>query len=149
MSQNTPIHVYETVIKSTPEQVWQALTDPELTQKYYFNCRVESDWQKGSACRYYGARGTVDLDGTILEIEPQHLLVTTFEPKWVPDTGASPSKLTWEIQPLRGVSLVRLTHTDIDDTSFEAGRMHLGWVYSLSSLKSLLETGKSLPNMFG
>lgn len=77
-------HVYETVVRAMPEQVWQALTTPDLTQKYYFGCRVESDWQEGSPCRYYGAQGAVNLDGKILEITPQQRLVTTFEPKWVP-----------------------------------------------------------------
>jgi uncharacterized protein YndB with AHSA1/START domain len=152
MSQNstTADHVYEIVIRSTPDQVWQALTDGEFTQRYYFNTRVESDWQPGSLCRYYDPKGNVSLEGEILEIEPQRSLKTTFKPMWVPQSeGGQLSTLSWEIQALGPVSSVKLTHAGIDDASFQAGRMHLGWVYALSSLKSLLETGEPLPNIFG
>src|SRR6266700_2174805 len=134
MSQNTSSHVYEIVIRSTPEHIWQALTDGGITQKYYFNCRVESDWKQGSPVRYYGPKGTVDLDGEIIEIVPQQRLVTTFKPKWFPQTTEHPSTLSWEIQPMQVVTQVKLTHSDIDDASFEAGQMHLGWIYCLSSL---------------
>jgi uncharacterized protein YndB with AHSA1/START domain len=149
MSQNTSTHEYEIVVLSTPEAVWQALTNGEQTQKYYFGCRVESDWQVGSSCRYYGPKGGVDLDGEIIEIEPQQRLLTTFKPMWFPQKeGEKPSTLTWQIIPLGPTSQIKLTHSDVDDAAFEAGRMHMGWVYCLSSLKTLLETGESLPNIF-
>ncbi|MBV9689942.1 MAG: SRPBCC family protein [Ktedonobacteraceae bacterium] len=148
MSQATTSHVYEIFIRSTPERIWQALTDGDLTQKYYFGCRVESDWKVGSTCNYYGPKGTIDLEGKIVEIEPQQRLVTTFEPKWFPPSEEKPSILTWEIQPMQVVSQVKLTHAEIDDASFEAGQLHMGWLYCLSSLKSLLETGEGLPDIF-
>ncbi|GAB4199877.1 MAG: SRPBCC domain-containing protein [Roseiflexaceae bacterium] len=140
-------HTYETIVLSTPEQVWNALTDGELTQQYYFGTRVESDWTKGSPVRYYGYDGQIALDGEILEIEPAQRLVTTFVPNWVP--GAGSSQLSWEIQSLGPVSHIKLVHSGIDDATFEAGQMHLGWVFGLASLKSLLENGQALPNIFG
>lgn len=149
MSQNTSTHEYEIVVRSTPEAIWQALTTGEQTQKYYFGCRVESDWRVGSACRYYGPKGSVDLDGEVIEIEPQQRLLTTFKPKWFPQLeGSQPSTLAWEIIPMGPASEVKLTHANIDDATFEAGQMHMGWVYCLSSLKSLLETGEGLPDIF-
>lgn len=148
MSQATFPHVYEIFIRSTPERIWQALTDGDLTQKYYFDCRVESDWKPGSTCSYYNPKGTVDLEGEVLEIEPQSRLVTTFKQKWFPQPEEKASTLKWEIQPMQVVSQVKLTHADIDDASFEAGQMHMGWLYCLSSLKSMLETGEGLPDIF-
>jgi uncharacterized protein YndB with AHSA1/START domain len=148
MSQETATHVYETFIRTSPDRIWQALTDGDLTRQYYFNTQVESDWNLGSTLRYHGPRGTVDLDGQILEIETANRLVTTFEPKWFPQTDAAPSTLSWEIQPMGPVTGVKLTHANIDNASFEAGQMHLGWVYCLSGLKSLLETGEGLPDIF-
>ena len=148
MTQGSSTHVYEIFIRATPDRIWQALTDGTLTQKYYFNTRVESDWQPGSSLLYHGPRGTVDLDGKILEIAPGERLVTTFEPKWFPQTDSTPSTLAWEIQDMHVVTQVKLTHADIDDASFEAGQMHLGWVYCLSGLKRLLETGEGLPDIF-
>jgi len=142
------VHQYEIFIRSDPERVWRALTDGELTQKYYFNTRVESDWQVGSPVRYYGPKGGVDLEGEILEIEPGNRLVMTFNPKWLPDPVADPSTLRWEVTALAGISQVTLVHSDVDEASFEAGQMHLGWVYGLSSLKSLLEVGDGLPDIF-
>jgi len=91
----------------------------------------------------------VDLDGEIIEIEPQRHLLTTFDPKWFPPVeDAQPSTLNWQIIPVGPTTEVKLIHADIDDATFEAGQMHLGWVYCLSSLKSLLETGEPLPNIF-
>lgn len=141
-------HTYEIIVRSTPEQIWQALTDGNLTQRYYFNTRVESDWKTGSAIRYRGPSGSIDLDGEILEIDPQSRLTTTFKPNWIPNGGGTPSKLTWQIQSMGPVSNITLIHSDIDDATFEAGQMHMGWVYGLSSLKSLLETGEGLPDIF-
>ena len=140
-------HIYETVVLATPEQVWNALTDGELTQQYYFGTRVESDWKAGTPIRYIGYDGQVALDGEILEIAPAERLVTTFVPNWVP--GATSSKLSWEIQSLGPVNHIKLVHSEVDEATFEAGQMHLGWVFGLDSLKSLLETGKALPNIFG
>jgi len=149
MDKHISTHQYEIIVNSSPLAVWQALTEGEQTQKYYFGCRVESDWQRGSACRYYGPGGSVDLDGEIIEIEPQRHLLTTFDPKWFPPVeDAQPSTLNWQIIPVGPTTEVKLIHADIDDATFEAGQMHLGWVYCLSSLKSLLETGEPLPNIF-
>ena len=144
MSTNN-VHVYEIMVGSTPEKVWQALTNGELTQKYYFGSRIESDWKPGSTYRSYSLSGDIDSEGDVVTVEPNSHLVTTFKPMWIP--GGIASTTNWEIQPVGPVTLVKLTHSDIDNASFEAAQFHTGWIYVLSSLKSLLETGEGLPNI--
>ncbi|HEU5377309.1 MAG TPA: SRPBCC domain-containing protein [Ktedonobacteraceae bacterium] len=149
MSNNTAGHVYEIIVRSTPENVWKAITDGKMTEQYYFNTRVESDWKAGSAFRYYDQKGGLSSEGAIVEITPQSHLKTTWKPVWLSD--GQPSTLIWDIQPLGSSTLLKLTQTDIDDATFEGAQMGMGWVFVLSSLKSLLETNKALdvPEIFG
>jgi uncharacterized protein YndB with AHSA1/START domain len=149
MSTNTSNHVYEIIVGGAPESVWKALTDGEVTQKYYFNTRIESDWAVGSVVRHYNQEGALSSEGKILEIEPQSHLKTTFQPLWVPSNGSEPSTLSWDLQPLGPTTLLKLNHAGIDDATFETAEMHVGWIYILSSMKSLLETGEALPSIFG
>ncbi len=149
MSTNTSDHVYEIIVRTSPESVWKALTDSEETQKYYFHTRVESDWTVGSPYRGYDQQGGVSSEGEIVEIEPQSHLKTTFKPMWIPTNGSEPSTVSWDLQPLGPTTLLKLTHAGIDNATFEAAQMGAGWVYVLSSLKSLLETDEALPDIFG
>ena len=149
MTQVFSPHIYEIYIRSTADQVWQAIVDPDLTQRYYYGGRVESRWHVGAPYHYVGSAGEIDIEGHILEIEPQKRLVTTFEPKWFPQTTQEPSKLTWVIDDLQTLSLLKLTHENIDDESFREGWFHRGWLYILSGLKSVLETGEGLPEIPG
>jgi len=142
MIRNETKHTYEILIGSTPENVWKAITDGELTQKYYYGTRVESDWKAGSTFHYYKSDGSVSSDGKILEIEPQSHLKTLWKPVWL---GNVSSTVTWDLQPMGETTLLKLTHSDIDDATFEDAEFHVGWIYVLSSMKSLLETGKGLP----
>lgn len=140
-------HIYETIVLGDADKVWQALTDGAQTQKYFFHTRVESDWKVGSTYRSYDLQGALSTDGEVVAIEPGSHLKTTWKPVWL--DGASPSTVSWDIQPLGPATLLKVTHSDIDDATFEAGQMGPGWVYVLSSLKSLLETGEALPDIFG
>jgi len=148
MSTSTADHVYEIIVRSEPEAIWKALTDGEETQKYFFHTRVESDWKVGSPYRSYDQEGGISSDGQIVEIEPQSHLKTTFVPAWLPANDGTPSTLSWDVQSLGAATLLKLTHADIDDATFEEGQMGPGWVYILSSLKSLLETNEALPDLF-
>lgn len=136
-------HSYEVIVQSTPENVWKALTDSDLTEQYYFGSRYETDWKAGSTYRAVDHEGNVSGEGEILAAEENSVLKTTFKPLWL--EGGEPSTLTWELTPLSDLTLIKLTQSNIDDETFEAAQMHIGWVYILSSLKSLLETGKALP----
>jgi uncharacterized protein YndB with AHSA1/START domain len=151
MSTNTSNHVYEVIVGSSVDNVWNGLTDGEMTQKYFFGSRIESDWKVGSAVQSYDSQGGLVSDGEVVKIEPKSQLQTTWKPMWLPPQGEKPSTLNWELQPLGPSTLLKLTHADIDDATFETGQMHVGWVYVISSLKTLLETGEALPtpDMFG
>jgi uncharacterized protein YndB with AHSA1/START domain len=142
---STTSHVYEIIIDATPETVWKAITDGEQTQKYYFDGRVESDWKAGSTYHYYGPDGSVISDGNIVEIEAQSHLKTTWRPAWLGDAPAS--TVIWDVQSVGPVTLLKLTHTDVDDATFEEAQFHVGWIFVISSMKSLLETGKALPSI--
>jgi uncharacterized protein YndB with AHSA1/START domain len=148
MSANPSAHVYEIIIGSTPENVWRALTDGEVTQKYYFNTRVESDWTVGSDFRHYDREGGLSSEGKVLAVEPLSHLKTTFEPKWIPSDGNEPSTVAWDLKPLNSSTLLKLTHANIDDATFAEAEMHVGWIYIISSMKSLLETSKALPSIY-
>jgi uncharacterized protein YndB with AHSA1/START domain len=144
---------YDVLIRATPEQVWDALTNPDQTERYYFGTRVESDWSPRSEVRYRDPRAedpaaSVPVEGEVLEFEPPHRLVTTFKAAFAPDTGGGDQTVSWEVQPMgENASLLTLTHDGYDPSSDPEKRIHLGWVQTYSSLKSLLETGEPL-NVF-
>ena len=81
-----PRHVHETYIRTTPERLWQALTDPEFTSRYFYDCAVDSTWEQGAPYSY-AAGGTTAVAGTILEAEPQRRLVMTFTALFDPEAG--------------------------------------------------------------
>jgi uncharacterized protein YndB with AHSA1/START domain len=139
--------VFEIIIRDTPETVWKAITDSKLTQKYYFHTRVESDWAVKSSINYYDQDGDLSSGGDILEIKPGSYLKSTYKPAWLgPDSV--PSVVSWDIQSLKpALTLLKLTHSEVDAETI--GQMHSGWVYILSNLKSVLETGEPLPELFG
>ena len=142
MSDDRPEFVYVVFIASTPEAVWQALTTPEFTAEYWGGRRIESDWQRGSPVRQIGPGGRLESEGKVLESQPPHVLSYTFH---LLHTGDPPSRLTFEIEPVGEMVRLRLTHQhEQHGTVTQAATIH-GWPAILSSLKSLLETGKPLP----
>ncbi|GCE07706.1 SRPBCC domain-containing protein [Dictyobacter aurantiacus] len=145
MSKTATDHVYEIIVNANPEAVWKSLTDGQETQKYFYNGRVESDWKVGSDYHFYAPDNSVVSQGKVVEIEPHSHLKQTWVPLWI---GNETSTVIWNLQPLNGTTLVKLTHTDINDAAFEQAQMHVGWIYVLSNLKSVLETGESLPPIF-
>jgi uncharacterized protein YndB with AHSA1/START domain/DNA-binding transcriptional ArsR family regulator len=138
---NPPKHVYQIYIAATPEKIWQAITDSSFTRRYYYNNTVESDWKVGSSLIYRNPDGSVAIESEIVEAQPPTRLVQTFS---FPATGDRPSRVTWEIQPRGGSSLLTLLHDDFDsETETFKGVAH-GWIPVLSGLKTLLETGEPL-----
>jgi uncharacterized protein YndB with AHSA1/START domain/GNAT superfamily N-acetyltransferase len=87
-------------VAATPDQVWDAITNPELTRRYYFDTAVESDWRAGAEYAYRAANGQPAAQGTILEIDPPRLLRLTAALLITPATSADPPhRVTWEITP--------------------------------------------------
>lgn len=138
---SAPKHVYEVYIAATPERVWQALTDSELTKQYYYDNTVESDWKPGSPLVYRNPDGTAAIECEIVEADPPRKLVHSF---FFPGTDESPSRCTWSIEPRGAASLLTLTHDEFDGETSTFKSVAHGWVPILSGLKTLLETGKPL-----
>ena len=142
---NPLMHVYEVYIRTTPEKLWQALTDPTSTKKYFYGCAVRSEWKVGSTIEHVNPDGTLALSGKILEMTPPHRLVTTFTQEHDPEAKhEKPSRVTWEIVPRGEVCLLTVTHDDFPEGSKSYKSVRLGWNPILSGLKTLLETGEPL-----
>ena len=135
--------VFETYIKTTPERLWEAITDPEMRAKYSFGVQTSSDWTPGSAYRG-SVPGVIDIaEGENLEVDPPRRLVQTFNALWSDDVKtAGTSRVTWDIEPVGTSCRLRVTHDQLgDDASSE---LYGGWPMILSGLKTLLETGELL-----
>jgi DNA-binding transcriptional ArsR family regulator/uncharacterized protein YndB with AHSA1/START domain len=139
-----PRHVYEIFIKTTPERLWRAITDPADTRLYYFGTEVQSDWKTGSKLVYID-HGEVSLDCKILEIDPAHRLVHSFKALYNPE-GANdrPSRVTWEIERMGDACRLTLIHDDFDGETATYKDVEHGWSQILSGLKTLIETGQPL-----
>ena len=139
-----PTYVYVTYIESSPERVWDALTDADLTASYWGHSNV-SDWQVGSRWehRRTDGSGIADVVGSVLEADRPNRLVVTFDAPG-PEPASRPSKVTFTIEPYHEIVRLTVTHEDLPDQSaFEA--VSEGWMAVCANLKSLLETGHVLP----
>jgi uncharacterized protein YndB with AHSA1/START domain/DNA-binding transcriptional ArsR family regulator len=134
--------VFEIYIKTTPERLWQAITDPEMRAKYNFGVRVESDWTPGS--RFEGRAGEHSiLEGENLEVDPPRRLVQSFRALWSDDARAEgTSRVTWDIQQVEDSCCLTVTHDQLRDGANP--ELYGGWPMVLSGLKTLLETGEML-----
>jgi uncharacterized protein YndB with AHSA1/START domain/DNA-binding transcriptional ArsR family regulator len=151
--------VYTTYIKTTPQRLWQALTDPAFTRRYW-GATLESDWKVGSTMTWEqaGVRIT-DPAQVVLESEPYRRLAyswQTFTPEFAAAFGFSDeflakaaserrSKVTFDIEPLGQVVKLTVVHDDFDPGSAVLEGVSGGWPVILASLKTLLETGDTLP----
>jgi uncharacterized protein YndB with AHSA1/START domain len=136
--------VYEIYIRTTPERLWEAITDPEIRSKYNFGARVESDWTAGSRLKM-GAPNAGGLlgDGEVVEVDPPRRLVHTMVALWNDDVkreGAS--RVTWEIEPIGDSCRLTVTHDQLRERA--NSELYGGWPMILSGLKTWLETGELL-----
>jgi uncharacterized protein YndB with AHSA1/START domain len=140
-----PSHVYEVYIRTTPEKLWEAITSPDFTRRYFYNSSVESDWKRGSTVIHRMPDGSVALEGKVLEFEPPRRLVHSFS--MVHDAEGKkdrPSRVTWEIERRGETCLLKVVHDDFDRETATFQKVRLGWNPVLSGLKTLLETGRPL-----
>jgi uncharacterized protein YndB with AHSA1/START domain len=135
--------VFEIFIKTTPERLWDAITDPEQRAKYSFGVATRSDWTPGSGYRA-GVPGVVEIaEGENLEVDPPRRLVQTFTALWSDEVKQEgPSRVTWEIEPVGDSCRLTVTHDQLNKGA--NGELYGGWPMILSGLKTLLETGESL-----
>ena len=139
----TATQVYSVFIKATPEQIWEAITNPEFTEKYFYASRVEL---ANGRRRAYGPEGQLWGDEAILEEEPPRRLVHGWRALYDPELAEeATSRVTWEIdQQEGGVSRLTVTHDQLEGAPKTAESVAGGWMYVLSGLKTLLETGEPL-----
>jgi uncharacterized protein YndB with AHSA1/START domain len=137
--------VYVTYIRTTPEKLWQALTDPEFTRRFWCGTRHESEWKPGASWRIMKPDGGVADSGEVLEIEPPRKLVLTWRNEFKPELRAEGySRLTYELeQQGEAVKLTVIHEIDKPDSKL-INAVSGGWPMILASLKSLLETGEPL-----
>jgi uncharacterized protein YndB with AHSA1/START domain len=134
--------VFEIYIKTTPERLWQALTDPDMRAKYTFGAVVVSTWAQGSS--YYAeGRGNRIMEGENLEVDPPRKLVQSFRALWGDDVKAEgTSRVTYEIEAVGDSCLLKVTHDQLPEGA--NNQLYGGWPMVLSGLKTLLETGELL-----
>jgi uncharacterized protein YndB with AHSA1/START domain/DNA-binding transcriptional ArsR family regulator len=141
--ETVPGYVYVTYIRASAEQVWQALTDADVTTRYWGHANV-SDWQPGSTWehRRVDGSGEVDVVGKVVDTEPPTRLVITFEDSL--DESRDPSVVTFLVEPHQDIVRLTVTHENLPNREMLNG-ISSGWPAVLANLKSLLETGDVLP----
>jgi uncharacterized protein YndB with AHSA1/START domain len=137
--------VYVTYIRSTPEKIWDALTKPEFTQRYWAGTAQKSEWKPGAAWGAYTPDGRLWDSGEVLEIDRPRKLSMRWLNEGFPDMKAEgPTVITYELEQQGSVVKLTLTQTSPLNDSKVIGAMSQGWPMVLASLKSLLETGEPI-----
>jgi uncharacterized protein YndB with AHSA1/START domain len=140
----TATQVYNVFIKATPEQIWEAITTPDFTERYFYGARIETKDGRRVA---HGPNGELWGDEPVLESDPPRRLVHQWRSRYDPELAAEePSRVTWEIEPQEGgYALLTVTHDQLEGAPKTAASVAgPGWMMVLSGLKTLLETGEPL-----
>ena len=134
--------VYVTYIRTTPEKLWSALTDPDFMKQYWFGMHGESTWTAGSSWKLVSSDGQVFDSGEIVEADPPRRLVIRWQHQNKPELKAEGASLcTIELEPSGNVVKLSITHTIERERSKLIEAVSGGWPKVVSNLKSLLETG--------
>jgi uncharacterized protein YndB with AHSA1/START domain len=135
--------VFEIYIRTTPDRLWEAITDPEIRSKYNFGARQTSDWTPGSHYELSHPKGGLLGEGEILEVDPPRRLVQTMVALWNDDVKSEgTSRITWEIEPVGDSCRLTVTHDQLREGA--NNELYGGWPMILSGLKTWLETGELL-----
>lgn len=144
IEENPVEKVYEIYIKTTPERLWHAITDPEMRRKYNFGVGITSAWTEGS--HYVAGHPAVPTgisEGDNVLVDPPRRLVQTFTALWSDEAKTEgASRVTWEIEPVGDSCRLTVTHDQLREDGLE--EIYGGWPQILSGLKTLLETGELL-----
>jgi uncharacterized protein YndB with AHSA1/START domain len=137
--------VYATFIRTTPEKLWRALTEPEFTRQFWMGTTQESEWKVGAPWRIVKRDGSTADSGEVLEIEPYKLLVLKWQNHLFPEmTAEGFSRMTYELEQKGDSVKLTVTHVMEKSESKFIKAISNGWPIILSSLNSLLETGEPL-----
>jgi uncharacterized protein YndB with AHSA1/START domain len=138
-----PEFVYVIYIASTPEKVFEALTDAKMSERYWHGACVVSDWKVGSPFALRLARHDKEVTGEVLEHDPPRRLAYSFRAHDGSD-GGKPSRVTFELERQRDQVRLTMIHDRFEPGSPVLEKVSLGWPLVLSSLKSYVECGKVL-----
>lgn len=141
-----PTHIYQAYIKATPDRVWQAIVDGDVTVDYFYSTRVKSQWNPGSEIHYAFPDGTLAAKGTVLAIEPGRRVEMTFLPLWDPELEAEGgAREVWLVEEEEGdVTKLTIELHDLSPDSKTFGNFVEGLPHIVSGMKTLLETGVPL-----
>jgi uncharacterized protein YndB with AHSA1/START domain len=144
LEEETMEKVFEIYIKTTPERLWEAITDSEMRSKYTFGVGVASDWTPGSRYEAVHPQGPTPIsEGENLEVDPPRRLVQSMRALWSDDVKREgTSRVTWEIEPVGDSCRLTVTHDQLNEDAND--ELYGGWPMILSGLKTLLETGELL-----
>lgn len=145
-AQPIPDYVYTTYIHASAERVWEALTNADITARFWGHAQV-SDWQVGSRVDHVRVDGSgiADAAGTVLEVDPPHRLSFSFgDPAQADDPTTEQSVVTFTIEPFREIVQLTVTHTRFPSAA-DRDMVEQGWPTVFANLKTLLETGDVLP----
>jgi uncharacterized protein YndB with AHSA1/START domain len=136
--------VFEIYIRTTPERLWEAITNGEIRSKYQFGAHIESDFTPGSRFEMSNPKAPALLgEGENLEVDPPHRLVQSMVALWSDDVkNEGTSRITWEIEPIGDSCRLLVTHDQLRDGANP--ELYGGWPMILSGLKTWLETGELL-----
>jgi uncharacterized protein YndB with AHSA1/START domain len=136
--------IYQVFIKASPEQIWQAIVQPDFTERYYFGARIENTAERHLSL---GPDGSVWGDGPVTAFDPPRRLVHEWRSLYDPDLAdEQASRVTWEIESQDGgYCKLTLTHDKLEGAPKTAESVSgAAWMFVLSGLKTLLETGEPL-----
>jgi uncharacterized protein YndB with AHSA1/START domain len=139
--------LYQVFIKATPEEIWAAITEPEQTERYFHGARITITADRHVS---YGPDGSVWGDGPVLEFDPPRRLVHEWRSMYDPELAREqPSRVTWEIEPQEGgYCKLTLVHDQLEGALKTAASVSgAGWMFVLSGLKTVLETGEPLAKL--
>jgi uncharacterized protein YndB with AHSA1/START domain len=133
-----PELVYVQTIKATPRRVWQALTDPAFTARYWYGTRLESDWKVGSPITFVKPQGEPDT-GNVLVSDPPRKLCFSWHIAWGEMAKEKDSRVTFTIEPDGDGAKLTLVHDEFEEGSKAAAALKNGWPGILAGLKKTLE----------
>ena len=139
-----PKFVYVMYIAASPEKVWQALTKPEMTERYWFGFRVSAGGKVGDHMTARDPAGKEVHRDKILESDPPRRLSYAWKPLYKDMLGERPSRVTFELTPFKEQTRLTIVHDEFEDGSKIFGMVSKGWPAVLSSMKSFIETGQGL-----
>ncbi len=144
MTASKPSFVYVTYIATTPERLWTALTDPNVTEQYWYGYRVDAGGKAGDPVTAVSPRGKVVHRDVVIESDPPRRLSYSWHPLYKGLADERPSRVTFTIDPLKNQVRLTVVHDDFDEGSKVYESIKGGWPAVLSSLKTFLESGRGL-----